>query len=599
VIDRRPTLRRWFQQGDPFIWLNALALCICLVAVVGLVSLLVVRSVAYFWPAPVMQFNYPVGAASQVLAGQLQREQWVATEVLNELGEHLPEEQVTTLRLLVRLGNRDLGGDDFRWLLQPHLSELSFPRDMVIIERRHGGPVYGYLMSLHHAGKKDATEASRPPPPGVVCAPHDDGAALAALDGAALDAGAALWRRFQDCIAKGSSLRRQQRSQATEIAELNRQLEPLRRSEPDVQDLQAGHGPPAVSSGLPAGTADAALFAARERASLQARLRRLQANMLALREQLDRYEVIMRVADGREIPVAVESIIRAYRPNALGVVGKVRVFVDRIAEFLTADPRAANAEGGIFPALFGTVLMVIVMSILVMPLGVLVAVYLKEYARQGLLTRVIRITVHNLAGVPSVVYGMFGLGFFVYAVGGHMDQWLFAERLPAPTFGTPGLFWAALTLALLTLPVVIVVTEEGLASLPRHLREGSLALGATRFQTIVCLVLPTAGPALMTGLILAVARAAGEVAPLMLVGVVKLAPSLPLDGEFPYLHLERKFMHLGYHIYDVGFQSASGDGSGALAFATSLLLVVVVGVLNLSAFSIRNRLRKKVRVLDV
>jgi phosphate transport system permease protein len=243
-------------------------------------------------------------------------------------------------------------------------------------------------------------------------------------------------------------------------------------------------------------------------------------------------------------------------------------------------------------------MMVIIMSILVTPFGVVAAVYLREYAKQGPLTRIIRIAVNNLAGVPSIVYGVFGLGFFVYFIGGNLDRLFFPEALPAPTFGSPGILWASLTLALLTLPVVIVSTEEGLSRIPRAIREGSLALGATKAETLWRTVLPMASPAMMTGLILAIARAAGEVAPLMLVGVVKLAPSLPLDANAPFVHLERKFMHLGFHIYDVGFQSPNVEAARPLVYATSLLLVLVIIALNLTAIHIRNHLREKYRALE-
>jgi phosphate transport system permease protein len=266
--------------------------------------------------------------------------------------------------------------------------------------------------------------------------------------------------------------------------------------------------------------------------------------------------------------------------------------------FVSEEPREANTEGGIFPAIFGTVVMVLLMSVFVTPFGIIAAIYIREYARQGPVIRVIRIAVNNLAGVPSIVYGVFGLGFFVYLIGGTIDQVFYPEALPSPTFGTPGLLWASLTLALLTLPVVIVATEEGLARVPRSVREGSLALGATKAETLWRTVLPMASPAMMTGLILAVARAAGEVAPLMLVGVVKLAPSLPLDGNFPFLHLERKFMHLGFHIYDVGFQSPNVEAARPLVYATALLLIVIIVALNLVAISIRNRLREKYRNLE-
>jgi phosphate transport system permease protein len=252
----------------------------------------------------------------------------------------------------------------------------------------------------------------------------------------------------------------------------------------------------------------------------------------------------------------------------------------------------------VFPAIFGTVMMVLLMSVFVTPFGVIAAVYLREYAKQGITTKIIRISVNNLAGVPSIVYGVFGLGFFIYIIGGEIDQLFYSEALPAPTFGTPGLLWASLTLALLTLPVVIVATEEGLARIPRSVREASLALGATKFETLWRVVLPMASPAMMTGLILAVARAAGEVAPLMLVGVVKLAPSLPLDGNYPYLHLDQKFMHLGFHIYDVGFQSSNIEAAKPLVFATAFLLVAVIAALNLSAVSLRNHLREKYKSLE-
>ena len=227
------------------------------------------------------------------------------------------------------------------------------------------------------------------------------------------------------------------------------------------------------------------------------------------------------------------------------------------------------------------------------PFGVLAAVYLKEYARQGLVVRLVRIAVNNLAGVPSIVFGIFGLGFFVYAVGGSIDALFFPEALPNPTFGTGGILWASLTLALMTVPVVIVATEEGLSAVPREYRDGSLGLGATKLETLLRVVIPCAMPGILTGLILAISRATGEVAPLMLTGVVKLAPSLPFDEYFPFLHLDRKFMHLGFHIYDVGFQSPNVEAAKPMVYVTTLILVGVVVSLNIMAISIRNRMRRK------
>jgi phosphate transport system permease protein len=282
----------------------------------------------------------------------------------------------------------------------------------------------------------------------------------------------------------------------------------------------------------------------------------------------------------------------------MGIGDKLVAYFANIWSFLADDPREANTEGGVFPAIFGTVLMVFMMTIIVTPLGVVAAVYLREYAKQGTITQIVRIAVNNLAGVPSIVYGVFGLGFFVYVVGGSIDQIFYPEAAPQPVYGTPGLLWAAITLALLTLPVVIVATEEGLSRIPRSLKEGSLALGSTKAETLWRVVLPMAAPSIMTGMILAIARAAGEVAPLMLVGVVKLAPTLPLDFNAPFLHLDRKFMHLGFHIYDVGFQSPNVEAARPLVYATAFLLVLVVAILNLSAISLRNRLREKYKALE-
>jgi len=325
----------------------------------------------------------------------------------------------------------------------------------------------------------------------------------------------------------------------------------------------------------------------------------MQARLNALYVESERDTVVMQAMNGGEIEIAVSEIVRAYQPNGMHFGNKMIVYGSKLWEFLSDEPREANTEGGIFPAIFGTVVMVLLMSIFVTPFGVIAAVYLREYARQGVVTRIIRIAVNNLAGVPSIVYGVFGLGFFIYFLGAEVDQAFYPEALPAPTFGTPGLMWASLTLALLTVPVVIVSTEEGLSRIPRSLREGSLALGATKFETLWRVVLPMASPAMMTGLILAVARAAGEVAPLMLVGVVKLAPALPVDGNYPYFHLDQKFMHLGFHIYDVGFQSPNVEAARPLVFATALLLVIVVAALNMFAVSVRNRLRENFKSLDM
>jgi phosphate transport system permease protein len=301
----------------------------------------------------------------------------------------------------------------------------------------------------------------------------------------------------------------------------------------------------------------------------------------------------VRTSDGREVDLPLGEIVRAFPPNRLSPAGKVGIYLGRWKEFLTAEPREANSEGGVYPAIFGTVVMTLGMTLLVVPFGVMSALYLREYAKQGWLTSAVRISINNLAGVPSIVFGVFGLGFFSYFVGGRIDAIFFAEQLPNPTFGTGGIMWASLTLALLTLPVVIVATEEALAAVPPSMREGSFACGATRWQTIRRVVLPRALPGVMTGAILAMARGAGEVAPLMLVGAVKLAPELPIDGVFPFLHPERSFMHLGFHIYDLGFQSQNSEAAKPMVFTTTMLLMAIVLFLNAAAIWFRGRLAVK------
>ncbi|NAX40452.1 phosphate ABC transporter permease PstA, partial [Vibrio sp. V26_P1S5P106] len=315
------------------------------------------------------------------------------------------------------------------------------------------------------------------------------------------------------------------------------------------------------------------------------------------RQQLDSQALLVEEMGGEIVRIPLSHILDYWYPNDMNHGQKLRQWGKQLWRFLSDNPRESNSEGGVFPAIFGTVLLVLLMSIIVMPLGVIAAVYLHEYAQDNPFTRLIRVAVINLAGVPSIVYGVFGLGFFVYTIGSSIDNLFYSDRLPAPTFGTPGLLWASLTLAVLTLPVVIVTTEEGLTRIPASVRHGSLALGATQFETIWRIVLPMASPAIITGLILAIARAAGEVAPLMLVGAVKLASNLPVDGEFPFVHLERKFMHLGFHIYDVGFQTTNIEAARPLVYATAFLLVTVVVSLNLTAIHIRNNLREKYRTL--
>jgi phosphate transport system permease protein len=556
---------KWFSSGTPFVWLNAGAVAISILMVVGLLGLLAVRGMAHFWPTDVMQANY----APPVSFGSV-----MSTEVL---GERVETESVSSIQIassgipvdesipyydreLVKLGNRDVTGADFAWLLSSYLSNISYPADVVALERREWGNFYGFLTDVRETGES------------VVAAAAEE---------------EALWVEFEQRLSRALNIHDEiYRIEKIEIGEVNYALERLRLRQRGLE----------LKGEFDAETE--ATFA-QQREELGADYALLQQDLVVLNKAIERDSALFLAANGAEVDIELADIVRAYKPNQMGLLDKLFIYFAKLGEFLTDEPREANTEGGIFPAIFGTVMMVLLMSVFVTPFGVVAAVYLREYARQGFVTRAIRIAVNNLAGVPSIVYGVFGLGFFIYIIGAEVDQLFYPEALPAPTFGTPGLLWASLTLALLTVPVVIVATEEGLARIPRSVREGSLALGATKFETLWRVVLPMASPAMMTGLILAVARAAGEVAPLMLVGVVKLAPSLPLDGNYPYLHLDQKFMHLGFHIYDVGFQSPNIEAARPLVFATALLLVIVIAGLNLSAVALRNRLREKFKSLEV
>lgn len=253
-------------------------------------------------------------------------------------------------------------------------------------------------------------------------------------------------------------------------------------------------------------------------------------------------------------------------------------------EFLSQAPRNNNTQGGIFPAIYGTTLLVFIMTLLGVPVGTITAIYLTEYTKQrSVFPRVIRFAVNTLAGVPSIVFGLFGLGFFVQFLGQGVDFALGNDQI---VWGKPALIWAAATLAVLTLPVVIVSVEEALRAVPREVREGSLALGATKWQTIWKVVLPNSVTGILTGSILAVGRGAGEVAPILFVGAVYSLPELP-NG------LSDQFMHLGYHLFVLATQSPDVDATMPLQYATTLVLLGLTLILNFSAIFIRSRLRRR------
>ncbi|QSR36894.1 phosphate ABC transporter, permease protein PstA [Marinobacterium iners] len=553
-------MMRWFHTDTPWVWLNAGAVALCLLTLLGILLLISIQGLAHFWPKGLLQAEVTADSQSRRVIGAVIRHEHVSVRQLQEAGLSLDSEQAEVQRTLIHSGNREFSDSDYFWVLDNALSERHYPDHLAVFERTRWGQLYGYLRGL-----------------------SENGTLL--QQGPDIDQDM-LWREFEQRRQRTEALQQEiDRIESNMLGQINRTLEQLRLEQRRLELL----GPLKVPQ---------LEVLARERADLEQDYHLLQKRLTRLQQQVTRDHFHVEVADGRVLEFAMVDVIRAYRPNGMSLVDRLEHVGIKLWEFLSDSPREGNTEGGVFPALFGTVLMVLLMSLLVTPFGVLAAVYLHEYAYQGRLTRIIRIAVNNLAGVPSIVYGIFGLGFFVYFLGGSIDALFFPEALPAPTFGTGGLLWASATLALLTLPVVIVATEEGLRTIPSSLREGALALGATRAETLWRVVLPMASPAMMTGVILAIARAAGEVAPLMLVGVVKLVPQLPVDGHFPYLHLDQKFMHLGFHIYDVGFHSANTEAAQPLVYATALLLLLVILLLNLSAILMRNHLRARFRTLE-
>lgn len=549
-------LNGWWKSGAPWIWLNAGAVSASIVIVFGLLLLIAIRGMGHFWVSDIQQFSYGDETQQIRLIGELIESEFISRERFNESGLGDESGKKTDIkRWLLKTGNREQTSADFRWINDHEIQNMEQPEQLTVVERVEWGNFYGYLKKI-----------------------HENNSLVAEGEGA--------WSALEQRLERVTELREQIHTlERGGIGDINYKLERLRLERKRLA-LDGEDSPENLAEIQSAEN------------TLNEEYEVLRSELNKIRVEIKRDSAFFEIMDGRVVELQLADMISVLKPNSMNVFQKLGRYLYNFYHFIVDEPREANTEGGVFPAIFGTVIMVLLMSVLVTPLGVIAAVYLREYARQGTIIRLIRIAVNNLAGVPSIVYGVFGLGFFVYFLGGNIDQLFFPESQPAPTFGTPGLMWAALTLALLTLPVVIVSTEEGLARIPISFREGSLALGATKIETLWKVVLPMASPSIMTGLILAVARAAGEVAPLMLVGVVKLAPQLPLDGNAPFMHLDRKFMHLGFHIYDVGFQSPNIEAARPLVYATAFLLVLVIVLLNLTAIMLRNRLRERFRALD-
>ncbi|MGD9974393.1 MAG: phosphate ABC transporter permease PstA [Desulfatirhabdiaceae bacterium] len=544
-------------RGEPFLWTMAGGLMIGILMIAAFLIMIVWNGLITFYPRQIEVIHLNSG---KVMAGEpIRTESFkIDPQTLQKLPASVREAiktgDVHASRTLYKTGNFDLYNEDYRWITAFDINRSDTPPEMVMVERSEWGPFIGTITQLE-LGEETIVDP------------------------------AAIFSRLPDAHREAYNRRDAiQRLERNEIGGINHLMEAARL---DLRRVT-----------LKGDMSPAALQAAQQKhdqiiSDLQKRYQELEHQADGLKAEDERFRITLADVENRTKTLKLSGIVRIYPANTLSGWQKLGIYFSRWWEFLTAEPREANTEGGVMPAIFGTFTMTLLMVIVVAPFGVMAALYLREYAKQGRLVSLVRICVNNLAGVPSIVYGVFGLGFFAYTVGGIMDSVLFPERLPNPTFGTGGILWAALTLALLTVPVVIVATEEALAAVPHSLREGSLACGASRWQTIKYVVLPKAMPGIMTGLILAMARGAGEVAPLMLVGVVKLAPELPIDGIFPFLHVERSFMHLAFHIFDVGFQSRNSEAGKPMVFVTTLLLISLIAIMNASAIYIRNRLKRR------
>lgn len=533
-------IRNYWRRGEPFIWASGLSLAVIISMTVVLIGVVMINGMTVFWPHRLVEYTLDDGSR---YLGEISRTEKKDGELS---------------KIQLKIGNRELYSLDFKWFSNDSLTKQAYPEEAIALERLEYGNFYGFLKEIHAPS------------------PENSGTAEASSIGT-----------LRKALASIAPLQEEKDALDAQMKKINFASERLRQKLDALRYDHKAETDPRVQKLL-----------VREQ-TLQAEFSEIISKTNTIKEELGRHYALFTTVDGQEEPIKLIQIVRVYQPNAMSLSAKLRHYAAKVWELFSEDPRESNTEGGLFPAIFGTIMLVFLMSLLSFPLGVVAGIYMREYAHEGFLVKTVRIAVNNLAGIPSIVYGIFGLGFFVYGVGGTIDQLFFPERLPTPTFGTGGILWASLTLGLLTVPVVIVATEEALGAITPGIREGSQALGATKFQTLLRLLLPMASPGIMTGFILAMARAAGEVAPLMITGVVKLAPALPLDGQFPYLHFDRKFMHLGFHIYDIGFQSPNVEAAKPMVYVTTLLLIMIVLAMCSVAIHLRNKMRKRYAISDV
>ena len=570
------------------VWLTGGALVTAVTMIVGLLAFIVYQGVQTFWPLPVVQLEVESGSGSTVpMLGEISRSENFKPEenFLVEIKRDMPslEDKAAAemkanggllRRSLIWTGRTDaldFSGSRAAWVNDYAIKSESRPEMAMVVERLDGGRSYGTPTELLVDGKS------------VASTPDNFWKEYDKYHGPVVSR----WKRSVSLDRQDrGTVDRRQRAARLDLVSVQLNLDEIKKSRPkDTAAIQQAEAAVAAEQKRKDAIDQKG---AEEKAAIETEIKGLEAENA-------RYAIRFKTDKGESIELPLANVVRAYPANQLSLGGKLGVYFSRWWEFLSADPRESNTEGGVFPAIWGTVAMTLIMSVLVVPFGVLAALYLREYAKAGPIVSAIRISINNLAGVPSIVFGVFGLGLFCYVIGATIDQLFFKAALAdgSPTFGTGGIMWASFTLALLTLPVVIVATEEALAAVPSSMREGSYACGASKWQTIRRIVLPRAMPGIMTGMILAMARGAGEVAPLILVGVKDMAPALPVDGVFPFVHPQRSFMHLAYQIFIVGFKSPNAEAAKPMVFTTTLLLIAIVASLNVAAVYMRSQLRRR------
>lgn len=693
--------------GEPMVWLTGGALIVCLSMIVFLIGLVVVNGSMTFWPRPIHQVTLNDG---EVILGIVTEHERVPTVV----------GQDPQYRTLYRVGNRDLGQESFRWVDDASIAKIETPQDAIMLEREVWGVWFGVPQSilevqvesesfiaegsedvlnayakLHTQARQRRMEVEELKKDALGAINHEMEQNRLRVRQAELESGrgdeglvranGVVWGILILLAGSVGYVFYRFRSYGTELGSSKARQGQFIRTGCSIAIAML------VLTIWIAHPWGGNVISESELESMKLSVAQQETELLVeyehVLESIDEIEsvdsqirmVVVEPTTGQFAPISqtlsdepmlMSQVVRLVAANDLSTMQKVGVFTSRWVEYLTTNPREANTEGGIYPVIVGTVILTLLLTIFVTPMGVIAALYLREYAKQGIVTSLIRIAVNNLAGVPSIVYGVFGLGFFCYTLGAYVDtgasesarmnawswwgifvltgvtlmlgftaklwskpdpgkaasqfnrimqrvSWLvwvivlilvilLVTGMPyfhglyearaqdgTPTFGARGMLWASLTLALLTLPVVIVATEEAIAAVPNSMREGSYGCGASKWQTMRRIVLPGALPGILTGAILAMARGAGEVAPLMLVGAVKLNQDLPISSQYPYIHADRSFMHLGFHIFDLGFQSPDSQAARPLVWTTTLLFLAIVFGLNLAAIRIRSRLRAR------